>query len=76
MFYFKIQKNGETDVYYQLLKKYTSNQEYMDAQKAYQSVVTKAQNKIRDSLDIEDLSSRNKSKGANRRKHKRRSCAH
>jgi hypothetical protein len=76
MFYFKIQKNGETDVYYQLLKKYTSNQEYMDAQKAYQSVVTKAQNKIRDSLDIEDLSSRNKSKGANRRNHKRRSCAH
>jgi hypothetical protein len=76
MFYFKIQKNGETDVYYQLLRKYTSNQEYMDAQKAYQSVLTKSQHKIRESLDIEDMSSRNKSKGANRRKHKRRSCAH
>ena len=76
MFYFKIQKNGDTDVYYQLLKKYTSNQEYMDTQKAYQSVVSKSQNKIKESLDVDDVSSRNKSKGANRRKHKRRSCAH
>lgn len=76
MFYFKIQKNGDTDVYYQLLKKYTSNQEYMDAQKAYQSVVSKSQNKIKESLDVDDVSSRNKSKGPNRRKHKRRSCAH
>jgi hypothetical protein len=76
MFHFKVNSTGGADVYYQLLKKYTSNQEYMNTIKQYQSVTNTSKKKIAEkSLDDLSISTKsNKSKSAQRRKQKRRSC--
>ena len=47
MFYFKVKPSGGPDVYYQLLKKYTTSKEYMDTKEAFQnSVAPLRKNKV------------------------------
>jgi len=78
IFYFKIHSSGSVDVYYQLLKKYTTPTQYMDAKKAYQlATSTNPKNKVRNDTApcaTDDLSIRPRL--SQLRKHKRRSCPH
>jgi len=78
MFYFKINNLGTVDVYYQLLKKYTTPSEYMDAKKAYQlATSTHPKNKVqagRSTATTDDLAIRPRL--SQLRKQKRRSCPH
>jgi hypothetical protein len=71
MFHFKIDSHGTVDVYYQLLKKFTTPVEFMSAKKAYQvACSSNPKNKIHPIVD--DLSTRPRL--SQLRKHKRRSC--
>ena len=77
MFYFKVKPTGGPDVYYQLLKKYTTSKEYMDTKEAFQnSVAPLRKNKVIAKTD-EVLSftvKTSKTSKTKTRKHKRRSC--
>ena len=77
MFHFKIYKSGGPDVYYQLLKKYTTADEYMQTMKMYRNSKSKLpKNKVRDnsSDDLSIVADSKKSASSTARKHKRRSC--
>jgi len=77
MFHFKIYKSGGPDVYYQLLKKYTTADEYMQTMKMYRNSKSKLpKNKVRDnsSDDLSIVVGSKKSASSTARKHKRRSC--
>jgi len=78
MFYFKINNSGTVDVYYQLLKKFTTPSEYMDAKKAYQlATSTNPKNKVHhrhSTATTDDLAIRPRL--SQLRKQKRRSCPH
>ena len=77
MFHFKIYKDGGPDVYYQLLKKYTTADEYMKTMQIYRNSKSKLpKNKVRDnsSDDLSIVTDSKKSASSTARKHKRRSC--
>jgi len=79
MFYFKIHANGKPDVYYQLLKKYTSSCEHMNSIRLYKLALSKnpprIDNLISKSKDDRYLPSSIQSTGISfNRRHKRRSC--
>ena len=79
IFYFKIHANGKPDVYYQLLKKYTSSCEHMNSIRLYKLALSqhppRIENLISKSKDDRYLpSSIQPSDNSFKRRHKRRSC--
>ena len=66
MFHFKLNVHGNPNVYYQLLKKYTTSDEYKNAILLYKG--KQNSKKIQDDLVLQKIKSRG------RRNHKRRSC--
>ena len=77
MFHFKVRSDGGPDVFYQLLKKYVSSDEYMATKLAYNTKISQAtKNKIKDKLGSDDsnVSTTLRHSRSRARKHKRRSC--
>ena len=77
MFHFKIRSDGDPNVYYQLLKKYTTAQEYMNTITQYKAIILKisSKNKVQ-TKPCDDFFVSKKSNNVKVRKYKRRSCPH